>query len=228
MAPGSGLTTGAVVTKGKVYKLLLVELWSTSECSLCHASWNCKEDLFESDSADSNDTEERRWSINVRVPNMKVGTGRKICEEVEEEEEEGMELDAREAREFEEKTRFATSLDEACARTVKPATITEWCKMVEEHPSGESSVAQPTKEDLHQKKRRDILEGREAVEKNTLLAEDAKNTHCLKEQTNRLQALELQEAEHQTDNEKSKKLTSERSSINDTVSHKEGVVKNAR
>ena len=63
---------------------------------------------------------------------------------VEEEEQEGMELDAREAQELEENTRSATSLD-------KPATITMWCEMVEEHPSGESSVEGPTKENLHKK-----------------------------------------------------------------------------
>ena len=134
-----------------------------------------------------------------------------------------MELDAREAQELEEKTRFAKSLDKACARTVKSATITGWCKIVEELPSGESAVERTTKEDL-QKRRRDIMEGREAVEQNTFLAED-ETTHLFERADKQIQALDLQEAEHQTDNEKSKKLISERSSINHTVSHKEGVAK---
>ena len=83
----------------------------TSECKIQHASWDWKEDLFESDTADSYDTEEwRSWSINA--------IERKSCE-FEEEEEEGMELDVREAQELEKKTRFATSLDKTCARIVK-------------------------------------------------------------------------------------------------------------
>ena len=64
--------------------------------------------------------------------------------------------------------------------------------MVEEHPSGESFVERPTKEDLHQKKGVIFCKADRRLRK----------TPLFERADEQLKALELQEAEHQTDNGK--------------------------
>ena len=87
--------------------------------------------------------------------------------------------------------------------------------MIEEHPSGESFVERPTKEDLHQKKGVIFCKADRRLRK----------TPCLEEQTNSLRRWSCKRLSTKQTVEKSKTLTTGLSSIDDIVSHKEGVVK---
>ena len=71
---------------------------------------------------------------------------------------EGVELDAREAREHHGKTRSA--------QPVKPATTTKWYNMVDEQPSGGFASERPTKNELQQSAQ-EMWECTKPVGKNT-------------------------------------------------------------
>ena len=114
--------------------------------------------MFESDSEDSFDPEECGSWTSIAIKEKSCGYGK----------EEGVELDAREAREPHGKTR--------CAQPLKPATTTKWYNMVDE-PSGGFASERPTKDEL-QKSGEEMLECTKAVGKNTFWRDDEKAAVC--------------------------------------------------
>ena len=86
-----------------------------------------------------------------------------------------------------------------------------------------SEKGRPTKEEI-QKKGDECEESKKAIENNLILGEEEKAELCQRAD-DQLKVLDLQESEFQTDNEKSQKLATILSSINDKVSNREGVVR---
>ena len=87
--------------------------------------------MFESASEDSFDPEEYGSWTSIAIKGKSCRCGK-----------EGVELDAREARELHGKTRSA--------QPVKLETTTKWYNMVDEQPSGGFASERPTKDELQQ------------------------------------------------------------------------------